>query len=196
MISRMHIWALCVIAIASLAVFLGVKGESVSSVWLTSLGFSVAVVSASVALFDWYFWRLRFFQGWFVHRPNLVGAWHATIRSLYEEDGERVAPIEAEVLVKQSHSSIHMTVETKESTGRLVTGEIIRGADGSYEFVGIYNNVPRLEIKQAGSQTHDGAFRLQIRGNPSSPSKILGTYWTDRGTAGEMELKRTRDTSG
>ena len=50
---------------------------------------------------------------------------------------------------------------------------------------GVYRNEPRFEVRDK-SPIHYGAVWLKVIDEP--PKKVIGHYWTDRESAGEMEL--------
>ena len=50
---------------------------------------------------------------------------------------------------------------------------------------GVYRNEPRFEARER-SEIHYGAVWLRIITQPAK--QLGGHYWTDRATAGEMEL--------
>ena len=63
--------------------------------------------------------------------------------------------------------------------------EIVCSADGLYCVSGVYRNEPRFQVRGT-SPIHYGAVWLKII--DERPKKVLGHYWTDRESAGEMEL--------
>jgi hypothetical protein len=57
--------------------------------------------------------------------------------------------------------------------------------DQRLALVGVYRNEPRLP-RQETSRTHYGGIKLQVI--DGAKKRLHGTYWTDRGTCGEIEL--------
>src|SRR5207237_90039 len=74
---------------------------------------------------------------------------------------------------------------TEESSSELVGTEIVCSADGLYCVSGVYRNEPRFQVRDR-SEIHYGAVWLRIIDEPVK--KVMGHYWTDRETAGEVEL--------
>jgi hypothetical protein len=63
--------------------------------------------------------------------------------------------------------------------------EIVCSADGLNFVSGVYRNEPRFQVRER-SAIHYGAVWLKVIDEPLK--KVIGHYWTDRETAGEMEL--------
>jgi hypothetical protein len=89
------------------------------------------------------------------------------------------------MVVRQTFSTLSLRLLTAESSSELVGTEIVCSADGLYCVSGVYRNEPRFEVRDK-SPIHYGAVWLKIIDEP--PKKVLGHYWTDRESAGEMEL--------
>jgi hypothetical protein len=78
---------------------------------------------------------------------------------------------------------------TKESASHLVGTEIVCALDGLYCVSGVYRNEPRYQDR-THSQIHFGALWLRVIDTPTQ--MLEGHYWTDRNTAGEMQLTEKR----
>jgi SMODS-associating 2TM, beta-strand rich effector domain len=91
------------------------------------------------------------------------------------------------MVVRQTFSTLSLRLMTAESSSELVGTEIVCSADGLYCVSGVYRNEPRFQVRDK-SPIHYGAVWLKIIAEP--PKKIVGHYWTDRESAGEMELTR------
>ena len=126
-------------------------------------------------------------QGWFVKRPDIRGTWRTIIHSkwLDPSTGKIIEPIEGYMTIRQTYSSLSLRLMTKESCSELMGSEIITNKDTTFRVSGIYRNEPTQLIKDR-SPIHNGAFLLQVIGNPVTSLK--GHYWTDRDTSGEIEL--------
>ncbi|MHB8483386.1 MAG: Cap15 family cyclic dinucleotide receptor domain-containing protein, partial [Nitrospiria bacterium] len=86
---------------------------------------------------------------------------------------------------RQTFSTLSMRLLTAESCSQLVGTEIVCSEDGLYCVSGVYRNEPRLQVRDR-SPIHYGAVWLRIIDEPIK--KIIGHYWTDRESRGEMEL--------
>jgi hypothetical protein len=99
--------------------------------------------------------------------------------------GATSPPIEGYMVVRQTFSTLSMRLLTAESQSELVGTEIVCSADRQYCVSGVYRNEPRFEARPK-SEIHYGAVWLRIITDPVR--QLIGHYWTDRNTAGEMEL--------
>ena len=149
--------------------------------------FSGVVTGAVLALliFDLFLWRIRWLQGWLVHRPDLRGTWKVELRSDWRDPagGDPRGPIAAFLCVRQSYSKLSMRLLTAESSSELAGSEIVQAADGTFQIAAVYRNEPRLIVREK-NPIHYGAILLVVRGTP--PDSLSGHYWTDRKTRGEI----------
>ncbi len=152
--------------------------------------FAVVVTVLSLALlgFDRWLWRLWGVRA-LVGRPVLVGTYWGEIRSeaVTAPTGLKRAPIPAALVVTQTCTTLAVTVFTEESSSVTLTASLEKGTDGRFSVVGLYRNEPRLSV-QDRSRSHHGGLRLHLAGGTTP--RLEGSYWTDRGTQGEMEVRR------
>lgn len=160
---------------------------AISSTWLQPVSIVVTIVVYAVVAFDLWLWRLPFLQGWFVKRPVIDGSWKVELRSNWRDPNTEtgILPIEGYMVVRQTFSTLSMRLMTEESISELVGTEIVCSVDSQYCVSGVYRNEPRLHVRES-STIHYGAVWLRIIDEPVM--KLIGHYWTDRQTAGEMEL--------
>ncbi|MFJ9816031.1 hypothetical protein ACIRU3_12275 [Streptomyces sp. NPDC101151] len=156
------------------------------------------VLGYLVLVFDKWAWR---WPG--VHRltghPRLDGTWRTTLTPSTESHipaGGNRGPIRAYLTVEQSYWSLHATLRTAESSSRSSNATVDK-TDGSgiSELRFLYENIPQVAHQQR-SPRHTGACRLSLAGR--TPTALAGRYYTDRFTAGDMELvliTRTTDYS-
>lgn len=191
MINRLHLTVIIAIAVGSIAISRLIAGETVSLGWFTSIVIAVAVNMAALTAFNLWAWRWGVWQGWFVKRPHLWGDWDVIIQSHWQEPGtgNRPDPIAARFSIRQTYAAIHIRLKTPESKGDLIAATITDNGDGRYKILGVYCNEPSLEARSR-SQIHNGAFILEVEGDPNNPTALKGHYWTDRLTKGEMVSKR------
>jgi hypothetical protein len=74
---------------------------------------------------------------------------------------------------------------TKESTSRSMVAGLDAGSDGIPRVTSTYENIPGVLI-QDRSRIHHGALLLDVHGSPAN--RLIGWYWTDRDTKGEVSL--------
>lgn len=187
MISRLHLSTILVTAALIWGGLLVLSGVQVSPEWTRPLSTVTGVMVLLLAAFDLFLWKLSFLQGWFVKRPVLYGTWRTEIRSTWVDPstGKQAGPIEAYMVVHQSFSALSLRLYTKESASELLGAEIVGGHDGVYRVAGVYRNEPMLSVRDR-SQIHHGGLLLHVIGSP--PTALKGHYWTDRKSAGEIEL--------
>ncbi len=191
MTSERYIKAIIYIAVLVWTIVLLIHHEDIHSSWLQPLSTVITVVLYAVIAFDLWFWKLPFLHGWFVKRPVIDGIWKVEIRSNWKDPatGKVIQPVEGFMRVSQTFSNLSMRLLTAESSSELVGTEIICSADGLYCISGVYRNESQFYVRDR-SPIHYGAVWLKIIDEPTK--KILGHYWTDRGSAGEMELTDRR----
>jgi len=138
-----------------------------------------------LAFFDKWAWHWKIFYPWLVSTPYLEGTWKGKIRSNWvsPETEQLIDTIDAYLIVRQKFSTIHARLITKESSSELLTGELVKNPDETWQIVGAYRNTPRISIRER-SPIHHGAIMLQAKGQP--PTGLDGQYWTDRSTQGEI----------
>jgi hypothetical protein len=182
-----YIKAILYVAVAAWASVLLASGQKLSSDSLKPLSTVTTIVVFTVLAFDLWLWKLPILHGWFVKRPTIDGTWKVEIRSNWKDpaSGVRIPPVEGYMVVRQTFSSLSLRLLTAESSSELVGTELVCSVDGLYCVSGVYRNEPRFEVR-ARSPIHFGAVWLKII--EEAPKKIVGHYWTDRETAGEMEL--------
>jgi hypothetical protein len=187
MIRRLHLSVILILAAILWGGLLLLEGVPVTVSWIRPISAVTAILLGLLGAFDLFLWRLRLLQGWFVKKPVLRGTWAATLVSNWvnPQTGEKVAPIPAYVVIRQTFSFLSLRLFTKESRSEVLGAEVIRAQDGAYCIVGVYRNEPRLEVRHR-SPIHHGAIYLHVVGSPVI--RLEGHYWTDRDTNGSMEL--------
>ncbi len=188
MVSRLHLSTIVLIAAGLWAALLLLEGTKVPLTFFSPFNRVLAALLILLGVFDKWGWRLRILRPWFVNLPDLNGTWRGRLVSNWTDPqtGEVPPLTNASITVQQTFSSIHLRLETGESYSELLSGGLVRKADGTYQVVGVYRNTPRL-LRRDSSPMHHGGLLLDILGNP--PSALEGEYWTDRGTRGELRFE-------
>lgn len=189
MSSEKYIKAILYVAVAAWAGVLLVSGETLTSGWLKPLSPVTTIVVFTALAFDLWLWKLPFLHGWFVKRPVIDGTWKVEIRSTWSNPATGgsgpIAPVEGYMVIRQTFSTLSLRLLTEESSSELLGTEIVCSADGLHCVSGVYRNEPRFQVRDR-SPIHYGAVWLKIIDEKTK--RIEGHYWTDRETAGEMEL--------
>lgn len=187
MTAQRYIKAIIYTAVLAWTVVLYLNHEAIKSPWLHHLSTVITVVLYVVIAFDLWLWKLPFLHDWFVKRPVIDGTWKVELRSNWKDPatGNTIPPIEGYMVVRQTFSTLSMRLLTAESHSELVGTEIVCSADRQYCVSGVYRNEPRFDVRER-SEMHYGAVWLRIITQPTK--QLIGHYWTDRSTAGEMEF--------
>ena len=142
-----------------------------------------------VAVFVKWGWKLRLFRGWLVPFPDLNGSWVGHIYSDWKnpETGEKPPPIPVMLTVKQSFFHISCMMRTSEMESSSYSEGFLIDPDRQKKNVAYsYSSKPRLSLNER-SVPHDGTAVFNII--ESSERKLVGRYWTERLTRGEIVLK-------
>ena len=133
-------------------------------------------------------WRWRIFKGWLVKIPDLHGTWRGSLISTWVDPStdEKLPPIPAVLVIKQTFSRIDCSLHTKESSSYSTAAEINEDQSGSLYLNYNYTNRPKASIRER-SEIHDGASILKIIQAPQR--SLEGEYWTSRKTTGEMKFE-------
>jgi hypothetical protein len=187
MISRTHLTVLFWFAVLLWAAMLILEGVSIPSAFFkpgsTVLGALVLLMGA----FERWIWRWPILHPWFVSEPDLQGTWRGEVHSSWVDPatGERLSPIEAFLVIKQTFSTIRIRLLTQDSSSELLAGSLITNQEDAFLIVGTFLNVPRILVRDI-SPIHHGTIMLNVRGE-TNPT-LEGGYWTDRLTRGELNF--------
>jgi hypothetical protein len=187
MTGERYIKAIIYMTVLAWTVVLYANHDAIKPASLQPLSIVITIVLYAVMAFDLWLWKIPFLHGWFVKRPVIDGSWKVEIRSNWENPatGTVIEPIEGYIVIRQTFSTLSLRLLTEESSSELVGTEIVCSANGLFCVTGIYRNEPRFQVRER-SAIHYGAVWLKVIDEPLK--KLIGHYWTDRGTAGEMEL--------
>lgn len=88
------------------------------------------------------------------------------------------------IRVKQTNSSIIVTLFTGESSSVTEISELVKEADDRWRLSFVYTNKPRAEVRSRSDQ-HQGLCELYVTGMDDA---LGGHYFTSRKTTGELTL--------
>lgn len=146
-----------------------------------------------IAVFVKWSWRLRIFRGWLVPFPDLSGTWIGFIHSDWKnpQTGEKPPPIPVMLTVNQSFFHISCVMRTSEMESSSYSEGFLIDVDRQLKKVAYsYTSKPRLSLSER-SIPHDGTAIFQIIEKPKL--KLVGRYWTERLTKGEITLEYHSD---
>lgn len=141
-----------------------------------------------IAIFVKWGWKLKMFRGWLVPFPNLNGSWLGFIYSDWKnpDTGEKPPPIPVMLTVNQSFFHISCMMRTGEmESSSYSEGFLIDSARQIKNIAYSYTSKPRLSLSDR-SIPHDGTAVFKIVEKPKL--KLVGRYWTERLTVGEITL--------
>lgn len=183
---QIHIIAYTVSGAYSIA-FL-VAGLHLPNYYLKALSCLPALIVLGFASYDNVLWRVQPIRFFVRNRPLLKGTWTGTLIS-YQIDaaGEEVAadPIRIGVVIRQTYSSVSVTLMTAESLSRSLVSSIYTHGEGDFTLYYQYQNTPELGSRKR-SPIHFGGVAINVPG--LAPSHLTGEYWTDRNSKGTLEI--------
>jgi hypothetical protein len=143
-----------------------------------------------VVIFDSWAWKWPVIHS-LTGRPRIDGTWIASLRphpDSHIPTGGNRGPIQAAVIIDQTYWSLGITLLTRESTSFSTAASLRRLGDSHDRHIVTYTyaNEPAQEHRPR-SQPHVGATQLRVSGQ--RPPQIAGTYWTDRLTVGDLDLR-------
>ena len=154
---------------------------------------AVSVTGIFLFFYDRVFWRLYVIRRWVAQLPDLQGVWKVTIKSVKFNDhsAQSSNAVVGYAQFDQTASSLNMRLYTEDS--RSVTIAYSIKADHSqFRLVTVYVNRPRVKERARDGTIHNGTAIYEFRGY--SPEKVVGEYWTEKPSWGEIELSdRRRD---
>lgn len=123
--------------------------------------------------------------------PDLNGTWEGEIVTTWTGPGSGTSPspIPTTVRIKQSlfSTSVHLRTGESHSYSTWCHLEADRKA-GVYRVRYFYDNRPKAEVN-SGSRRHEGAAWLELNIDEDR-NRLVGQYFTDRRTTGDMSLHR------
>jgi hypothetical protein len=155
-------------------------GPKVAGITVGRLGIVSTVLIAAIVAFDRWLWRIPLIVRLLSTGPVLRGTWKGELLSTYDNQRRPVF-----LAVRQSFTEIEVRMMTEESTSETTSCQLLRKPEGLAVLEYSYENIPRAPVRDR-SEIHFGSARLECTGQV--PTRIEGTYWTDRRTTGEMEF--------
>ena len=166
------------------AILLLLQGVKLDSEWLRAVNLTVGAVVGLVWVFDRYVWRWAVVRKIFPRRL-VRGTWQGELVSDWVDPKTRkgLSPISVYLVIDQTYSEVTASLLTSESKSRSMIATLDDPARGQCLLSAIYMNTPEL-LRQDESRIHRGGLVLEVAGSP--PNRLEGSYWTDRGTRGQM----------
>lgn len=188
MVSKVQLYAITVIISI---VFVGGSWSATGTPDITLLRFlsiAVLVCSGLLLIWDQWLWKVRLFQLLPKVPRDLNGTWEAMLETLWVDPETRLSPASKTVyvVIRQTSSNMSVGLISNESKSKSSLARLVE-EDGSWLVHYLYTNEPQVDLRER-SPIHHGSGVLSVVGNP--PSRISGTYWTDRNSKGKLALGR------
>lgn len=184
MVSRAPLTIVVLLGMGVAALVLTGRGWIVPPSFFEPVSAVVSVLSILLMAWELLLWRIPWLHPWPVSRPVLRGTWRGEI----QRKGAR--PITIYLAVRQTYSHIGYRTFTAESRSASITANLSE-VDGQFLLAAIYRNEPDL-LLQHRSPVHRGAMCLWI--GEQFTTSLVGSYWTDRDTKGELRFERVSST--
>jgi hypothetical protein len=189
--ARSALFVVATLVVVGLLLDSAIQGHSPRGIseWLAPIGPAVTVAAAGLWIFDHWAWRQPGIRR-LVGRPVLHGTWHGELASdwINPSTKERIDPDpDVFLVVRQRFWSVSARLLTNESKSCSLFADLTADADGVCQLLYIYDNRPEAEVRDR-SEPHYGAVVLAAPRNRADG--LLGQYFTDRKTTGDMRFHR------
>lgn len=183
---RSQLQAIIGVVVMLWAALLFASGVTLNPSYLKPLSLAISITYFVLLAFERFLWRIPIVAR-LLQRPVLRGTWRGTLESDWIDPvtGEAAGVVEVFLAVRQTYSTIAMRLMSRESSSRSLAAALDTPRDDVATASSTYQNVPRLLI-QGRSRIHHGALMLEVHGSP--PTQLVGSYWTDRDTKGEVHF--------
>lgn len=155
--------------------------------YLKALSFLPAIIVLCFALYDNVLWRVQPIRFFVRNRPRLRGTWTGVLVSYQIDPADNevaAAPIPIVLVIRQTYSTVSVTLMTEESRSRSLVSSIYMHGDEDFTLYYHYQNTPELGIRKR-SPIHFGGVAINIPG--LAPQHLTGEYWTDRDSKGTFK---------
>jgi len=181
-------------AYVSIFVILGIAIYELISIFSDNILKNISLTSNIVFIFYIIFmnliWKFHWFFPWLVPFPDLSGKWKGEMKSNWKKEEGGIPPIPYEIEIEQTFSNIQIKLETKESSSRSIGASFdLDRQRGIYRLIYTYHNEPKTTEVRERSPIHRGTVILNFT-KEFHIKELEGIYYTDRGTAGDIVLKR------
>lgn len=190
--TKPHVQVIAAVTVLVFAVGILASGGNVDSTWLKFYSMAVTVAVAVLTLWNRWLWRTRIGQSFKAAPRNLSGTWKGRLTSQWLDptSGAARAPKPAYLVIRQTASTISVTMLTDEMRSTSSLAEVVAAADGASSLNYLYLSRPKSSVEPQ-SRMHPGATSLDVTGTPAT--RLHGRYWTDRESRGELDFdQRTR----
>lgn len=180
-------------AVVWLAVALLSGSQAVPVVALKAFSIAGTVAALLLVLYDRFIWKWKVVRA-FTGKPLVAGTWRGHLVSDYRSEGDsgELRRIPTAIRVKQTNSTLYVTLFTGESQSVTEQGQLIKEADDRWRMSWVYVNDPRAPVQHKSHQ-HRGVCDVYLSGKDGET--LEGKYFTSRKTTGELALTEWSDHS-
>jgi hypothetical protein len=198
---RLLPWSKQVVVVVALAVLLawaldglfellqGHRAPLLKFISLFAMVITIGVAGVAAAI-----WRYVWQKFPFLARkifPDLTGTWEGNLVSTWIDPStyQRLPPIRATLTVRQGLFSMSIKLRTEELTSYSTRFVLESDPDaGRFRIWYSYDDRPRAELAFRSAR-HEGVGWLEMEID-SDPDRMVGQYYTDRQTTGDMTFSR------
>jgi hypothetical protein len=191
MIVENKLKALCVLVACvgiCVAVVLSPSTDTLMPFLIKLISQTTTISLALIFAFDRWLWK--YLPEWLLGVPKIYGTWKGRLdHSQCTEDGLKQTGTTEPffVCIHQNFCSLMIQAVSEKSVSISTVANLKKGFT-DWEIIYAYDNAPALQ-HQAISRRHRGAATLQIQSS-GNERKLVGEYWTDRWSQGQMTLDR------
>lgn len=162
--------------------------------WEAIIPFFTAVTVTGVFLlfYDKFLWRTYAVRQWIAQLPDLQGVWKVTIIPVESDDHSEQSfdTVIGYAQFDQTAFSLSVRLYTEDSRSVTLAYSITEESLTQFRLVVVYENRPRVKEQARDGTIHNGSAIYEFRGY--RPQKLVGKYWTEKPTWGEVELSDRR----
>ena len=180
------VWGLVLaVALTLFVVYRVEKPENITPISvLVIIESTVTIIGFVYAIFIGFAWHQPIFKGWLVRVPDVRGTWRGQVVPLNTE-GQQATPIPCQLVIRQRLFSVSCVLQTMGARSQSFAGNAYLDEDsGEERLVYVYRTNPKL-ADRVSNASHDGSTILTL----TKTDVLVGTYFTDRCTRGELALK-------
>ena len=161
---------------------------------LKYLSLAVTIFTAGIVFLAQLFWfKTAELIPWLQTKtfPDLNGTWTGVLRSTYKAPGSDTPwpPIDTTVTIKQTLLTISITLQSGESKSYSNREHFEPDyRNKRFRVWYSYSNEPKAEFRHR-SAPHDGVAYLEMDWEVDR-NRLTGRYYNDRGSSGDLDLKR------
>lgn len=163
---------------------------------INDIGDTVAITMLFAWVFNEYIWKIPC-VGKRLRVPNLNGLWTGQIKYRRKTDNNTFDDCQdkVSVTIKQTFISIYFKSQFSNSKSCSYNAAFVYDTLTKEDTLCFfYRNVPNMDKRKGtdvdGLERHCGSSAMKI--DWDDLDSLKGTYWTDRPTRGEMEIKRKK----